>query len=101
MESELLKIIFITDTYFVNEDYKDCFFKKRVIGMSNDKPIYIGGFDIKENRPKVMFKGYEAGTIFLVRKNDDSLEDIKAELNKLIGDSVYEGFGKYIIMGGE
>lgn len=101
MESDLIKIIFTTDMYFNDDSDRNCFFKKRVIGMSNDKPIYIGGFDIKENKPKVMFKGYEAGAIFLVRKNNDSLEDIKAELNKLIGDSVYEGFGKYIIMGGE
>jgi len=43
-----------------------------------------------------MYKGYEAGTVFLIMEN--KFETIKNRLETSIGDLINEGFGKYIIL---
>lgn len=95
MEAQTLKIVFTTDVYFKDSERSKSFFQNRVIGMSNEKPVYIGGFDMNKG-VKPMFKGYGAGTVFLVKNEKEmSLEE---ELNDLIGASRLEGFGQYFIL---
>ncbi|QAT61162.1 type III-B CRISPR module-associated protein Cmr3 [Acidilutibacter cellobiosedens] len=93
INSSIIKLIFTSPVYFKGENDLN---KIGVIGISSDKPIYIGGFDIKEKAAKQMYKGYEAGTVFLIMEN--KFETIKNRLETSIGDLINEGFGKYIIL---
>lgn len=103
LTNDEFKVIFTSDTYF--KDNIDNVFDKyfKIIGISNDKPIYIGGFDMisknKQGAPKAMHKGYSAGTVLLVKINEN-LEKYKIveyldEIMKLDED---KGFNKYIWM---
>ncbi len=101
IEGPILKLIFTSDVYF-EENIMNVFEKMaEVIGIVNDKPIYIGGYDIvKGKNPRMMYKGYGAGTIVLLevknyRENKIRVKDyIDKELEKINP----KGFGKYIIM---
>ncbi len=73
----IYKIIFTSESYFLEKT--DSFFKKNnitILGMSNSKPIYIGGYDMKDKRTKggairKMYKGYSPGTVFLIKSNKE------------------------------
>lgn len=96
-DSNIIKIIFTSDVYFKESRQWEDFLINNVIGMSNDKPIYIGGFDLNKG-VKPMFKGYEAGTVFLVEKKHEDVYRIEEKLDGLIGNSKLEGFGQYFIL---
>lgn len=92
LEGDTYKILFTSETYFT-KNIEDVFKEKgiEVLGMSNGKPIYIGGYDMKGNKDKKdkdiairkMYKGYEAGTVVLIRVNENSnIEGINKELTQ-------------------
>lgn len=99
------KLIFTSDTYFKKNIY-DLFEQSfEILGISNDKPIYIGGFDMissknkKYGAPRRMYKGFSAGTILLLRMNKgvkrkQALDDLK----KIMKLEYEKGFNKYIVM---
>lgn len=96
-----IKIILTTDTYF-KESLKSLFEKNglKILGISNDKPIYIGGYDMVSKNGKggirKMYKGYSAGTVILAElceKKESTLNDIY----KLVLDKNIKGFNKSII----
>lgn len=93
----IYKIIFTSETYFV--DGIDSFLRKNnitILGMSNDKPIYIGGYDMKGNGTiRRMYKGYSAGTVLLIKIN----KDINSKnIYELLKDENKKGFNNCIII---
>lgn len=70
-KGEFAKIIFTSNAYF-KQNLKNIFDEEvELVGLVNDKPIYIGGFDIKESKAKKMYRGYPAGSILLLKLKDD------------------------------
>ncbi|WP_032123137.1 type III-B CRISPR module-associated Cmr3 family protein [Clostridium amazonitimonense] len=97
LNSGIYKILFTSETYFPKGI--DSFFKKnniRILGVSNDKPIYIGGYDMQgKGTIRKMYKGYSAGTVILVEFNNNSNTKDIYELLK--NDSV-KGFNNCVIL---
>lgn len=100
LNGNIFKVIFTSDTFFdknIKEIFQD---KLEIIGLSNDKPIFIGGFDMKargeKGRPRTMYKGYSAGTVILieVKEQCDVLEEIKERMKSITS----KGFNKYVIL---
>ncbi|MGG7163508.1 type III-B CRISPR module-associated Cmr3 family protein [Clostridium ihumii] len=98
LSGNLYKIIFTSETYF-NENINDYLEKNNIIilGMSNGKPLYIGGYDMKgkKGNPRVMYKGFSAGTVILVEiKKDYNIQDIK----EIIKCGNTKGFNNCIVL---
>lgn len=100
LNGNVFKVIFTSDTFFdknIKEVFED---KLEVIGLSNDKPIFIGGFDMKvrgkKGSPRTMYKGYSAGTVILlkVKKQCNVLEEIKERMKSITS----KGFNNYVIL---
>ena len=55
---EKLKVILTSDSYFIESGSVADLFKDNIeiLALVNDKPIYIGGFDVKEKRKKLCIK---------------------------------------------
>ncbi len=103
VNNTILKII-LTSDLFLEENIENIFEDKiKLIGLANDKPIYIGGYDLEKRQARKMYKGYGAGTILLMEV--DSLQENSEEICQMIaqklGQSNPRGFGKYVIMKGE
>lgn len=106
--AKMIKVILTSDSYFekdINKVFED---KMKLVGLVNDKPIYIGGFDMAENKAKKMYKGYPAGTVLLLeilekneKNNTEDKLDIHSYLKEKIKGSKVDGFNEYIYMGVE
>ena len=84
-------VYFKTPAYFEKNGYYPDFFdwnfsceingrKYRIVSMSMDKPLSIGGWDMKANRPKPMKKFVPAGTVYIVECDSEiSLKDFNAD----------------------
>lgn len=101
------RVIFTSDSYFdENLDLKSRLKENfDFLGMANNKPIYIGGIDLKDDsgnkKVRRMYKGYAAGTVLLLQVKNNKHINIKTELDsvvKLKKDENNRGFNKYIIM---
>lgn len=97
----IFKILFTSDTYFYESIDKVFSGEIKIIGMSNDKPIYIGGFDMQRSKgqQRKMYKGYPAGTVIIVEVINDSLETrdlIKNKMNNFNS----KGFNQYVVIEG-
>ncbi|BDR81185.1 hypothetical protein N072000002_13650 [Clostridium tetani] len=97
------KIIFTSDAYFndsINKVFKDLGIK--ILGLSNDKPIYIGGYDMqkkgsaKKGSVRTMYKGYSAGTVILARVTDDYNQDI--DIYEVLKNNNVKGFNNLVII---
>jgi CRISPR-associated protein Cmr3 len=75
LSSDMFKLYFLTPAIFKNGILPSWIDKKtlkgeyngvklELIAISNTKPQYIGGWDIKENRPKPMFKAVGSGSVY-------------------------------------
>jgi CRISPR-associated protein Cmr3 len=94
------KIILTSDSYFT-KDINQIFENKNIelLSIVNDKPIYIGGYDMEKRNKESsnekgirrMYKGYSAGSIFLVEIKEDNID-----LNECIKN--YKGFNNYIVV---
>lgn len=96
--SGVYKIIFTSETYFAKGI--ESFFESNhisVLGISNDKPIYIGGYDMKKGKGCIrkMYKGYSAGTVVLVKV----IEGIDMEkICELFKNENVKGFNRCVIL---
>lgn len=103
------KIVITSEAYFeinddksINEKKKEetksinSIFEKeglKLIGIANEKPISIGGYDMKDKKYKTMYKGYSAGTIFLIKAQELNIETVQ----KILGVNS-KGFNKFVII---
>lgn len=71
----------------------------KIISASIGKPISIGGFDMKTNSHKKMYKAVPAGSVYVVKlnKNVESIKDLKERLSITCIDTK-KGFGKFEIL---
>lgn len=85
LDTDLIKVLLLQEVYF-KKNIREIFNENsslKILGISNPKPIYIGGYDMQEKAAKTMYKGYPAGTIFLLEKNKSvNNSNIKLYLNK-------------------
>ncbi|MBS5825352.1 MAG: hypothetical protein KID00_16165, partial [Clostridium argentinense] len=95
---EKLKVILTSDSYFIESGSVADLFKDNIeiLALVNDKPIYIGGFDVKEKKEKAMYKGYSAGTVLLLQNKSDEDINIKEYLNMKLTNKVENRFNKLI-----
>ncbi|WP_055666014.1 type III-B CRISPR module-associated Cmr3 family protein [Desnuesiella massiliensis] len=98
---EKVKVVLTSDSYF-----KECLEKSfndeiKIQALVNDKPIYIGGFDLVKNKEKVMYKGYSAGTVILLQNTSNNDVNINEYLSKKITADFTNGFNQYIYVKGE
>lgn len=104
-----LKVILLTPSIFNSGVFPEFIEQRELEGIkfklktySVGKPFKIGGFDIKENKPKTMYTCVPSGSVYYIELEDEnqkeefinkvylkSISDIKAE----------EGFGLCIIGG--
>ena len=64
-----------------------------------DKPLSIGGFDVKERCPKPMRKAVPPGSVFyLQNKKNLSFENIERRLKEIIHEETQKGFGAFEIL---
>ena len=104
IKEKYFKIYFLTPAVFKNGWYPDFLddklegymngFKVKLVASSIGKAKYIGGWDIKENRPKSMFKAIPEGSIFFFEILDGEFEKKEALVDKSY-DKI--GYGKYIV----
>lgn len=95
-KNNIYKIIFTSETYFI-EGIEQSFNENgiEILGISNEKPIYIGGYDMKgKGTVRKMYKGYEAGTVILVKVNENDSDSIY----KLLKNNSVKGFNNYAIL---
>lgn len=99
-ENTMFKILFTSDTFF-DKDIDEYFAGKnlKIVAMSNDKPIFVGGYDMKAKKAKQMLKGYSAGTIVFV-KDIRGQKIRKSDLEKLFGKNT-RGFNQALILKGD
>lgn len=96
LEGEVYKLIFTSETYF-EKGIKSFFESNHIefLGISNDKPIYIGGYDMKgKGSVRKMYKGYSAGTVVLIRFAKDSNKNIY----EILKNNNVKGFNNCIIL---
>lgn len=87
-----------------------------VVGASTANPMHIGGYDMKITDHKYMYKGLEAGTVYLLdisKLNGDisNLKELRTKIEESMNENIkneskgienYKGFNKFIIVpGGE
>lgn len=66
--------------------------------IANDKPQYIGGWDMAKKQPKPMQKAYPAGTVFFVQFTDEGkIKEFQTQFNNKIGELTKEGFGQFFL----
>ncbi len=95
--SSYFKVVFTTPTYLNFEETKNKIFS--IIGLANDKPKYIGGFDVKKLKPKTMKRMLPAGSTAIIEaKESIGIEEIKKELNEYFNYENYRGFNKFLII---
>lgn len=102
--NNIFKIVFTSETYFAENI--DKYFKNiglKILGMANDKPIYIGGYDMKtkgkqNGSARKMYKGYPSGTVLLVETINK--QNVKQQLLNNFSDKMKNsrGFNKYVIL---
>ena len=100
------KIVLTTSAIFKNGWLPDWIDETTLVGEFNglkikllvaaiDKPIYIGGFDMKEKKPKPMFKAVPAGSVYYFELINGNMEEVKNAFHQKAISDVYseQGFG--------
>ena len=89
IHSNIIKVYFATPTIFENGWCPQVFLNGNLEGVSFQlltyaigKPLYAGGFDMKMQKPKYMFKAIPAGSVYYLQTN--SIEDAKLLAQKLL-----------------
>ncbi|SHH53840.1 type III-B CRISPR module-associated Cmr3 family protein [Tepidibacter thalassicus] len=105
LENNYVKLVLTTESIFE----ETAFFPKiedinaKVVGIVNDKPIYIAGYDMLRKRPKPMMKANKKGCVYILEFENvkgKSLKDIKDEIEKAIDFSEknsYRGFNRFVL----
>jgi CRISPR-associated protein Cmr3 len=88
IHSNIVKVYLSTPAIFENGWCPKSFLKNefdtipfKLLTYSIGKPIYAGGFDMKEQKPKYMFKAVPAGSVYYLQTN--SVEEAKQLAQKL------------------
>ncbi len=81
ISSQKFVLYFSTPAVFKNGWYPDIFDKDlkysfngisaKIISAAMDKPLYIGGWDMKENKPKAMQKFIAPGTVYILETDKE------------------------------
>ncbi len=108
MSGDIFKMYLLTPAIFKNGWYPDFLNENfegkingvriKLIAASLGKSEYIGGWDMKHNSPKSMYKAVPAGSVYYFRVLDGKKEDI-LKIDNIIDNKEYkkQGFGKVII----
>ena len=69
--------------------------KLKLLTAAIGKPIHIGGFDIKEKKPKPMYKAIPAGSVYYFELEDGDIEEVKNIFHQKTISDIYpeQGFG--------
>jgi len=69
--------------------------KLKLLTAAIGKPVLVGGFDIKENRPKPMYKAVPAGSVYYFELLDGEMSDVISSFHeKALSDIMSkQGFG--------
>lgn len=88
IHSNIIRVYFATPAVFENGWCPQIFLQTDFEGVSFNlltcavgKPIYAGGFDMKAQTPKYMFKAIPAGSVYYLKTN--SVDDAKVLAKKL------------------
>ncbi len=70
-------------------------FKLKLLTAAIGKPVYIGGFDMKERKPKPMFKAVPAGSVYYFEIEEGDMEKAKEVFHQKAISDIYneQGFG--------
>lgn len=98
---EKLKVILTSDSYFTKSFAKLFNDDMKILALVNDKPIYIGGFDVAKNKEKAMYKGYSAGTVLLLQNESGKDINLQKYLDMRLRNELKNGFNEYICVKGE
>lgn len=95
----LFKIILLTPAITEKGNLLKLNADKEIITGFVDNYIAIGGWDIKEKKPKTLYRAIPAGSVFYIRtKNKLSISDLYYELGFSLSEKrKNEGFGLYLI----
>lgn len=95
IHSEVVKVYLATPAIFENGWCPQSFLNNEIDGIrfkllafSVGKPVYAGGFDMKEQKPKFMFKAVPAGSVYYLQAG--STDDAKKLAEKLIAQNHIE-----------
>lgn len=94
---EVVKVILTSDSYFsgnIESYFEDSI---KVLAVVNDKPLYMGGYDIAENKAKVMKKGFSAGSIILLKNISNESVDLRKLIKNNSQVSYNQGFNKFLL----
>ena len=98
------KIVLTTPAIFKNGWLPDWIDETTLVGEFNglkiklltaaiDKPIHIGGFDMKEKKPKPMFKAVPAGSVYYFELIDGNMGEVKNTFHQKAISDVYPEYG--------
>ncbi|MEO1927848.1 MAG: type III-B CRISPR module-associated Cmr3 family protein, partial [Nautiliaceae bacterium] len=108
ISGDIFKIYLLTPAIFRNGWYPDFLDENfegkinevriKLIAASLGKNEYIGGWDIRKNSPKPMYKAVPVGSVYYFKILEGNKEDI-LEIDNIVSNEEYKkhGFGKMII----
>ena len=69
--------------------------KIKLLTAAIGKPIHIGGFDMKEKKPKPMFKAVPAGSVYYFELINGNIDEVKNTFHQKAISDIYpkQGFG--------
>lgn len=104
--AEQFKILLTTPAIFRKGWIPDWIDEEKLVGKYNGltmklltaaigKAIYIGGFDMKERKPKPMYKAVPAGSVYYFELEEGNMEKVKKTFHQKAISDVYseQGFG--------
>lgn len=94
-QTDLCKVYFKTPTFIPNDFLQKVTCEAAFIGNA----ISIGGFDVKEKRPKPMLKAIPAGSYFVLSSTfEKSIESWKKDIHEILNPLNKNGFGSFQII---
>ncbi|QUI23984.1 type III-B CRISPR module-associated protein Cmr3 [Vallitalea pronyensis] len=102
-----VKMMTTTPTVFCEKEKGICYSTPKlkgfqIVGAAMDKPIMIGGYDMKKRMPKTIYHAVPAGAIYLMKgEKSMSLSNIRKMLQEELREKVvddYKGFGQFMLV---
>jgi CRISPR-associated protein Cmr3 len=98
-KEKFFKLYFKTATLFKNSWWEKNSIKGLTLLSANvGKYIPIGGFDMEKNKPKAMRRFIPAGSVFVYKIEDESINIRETIENEIKFDESYKGFGLFEIL---
>jgi CRISPR-associated protein Cmr3 len=98
-KSNYIKIVFISPSIFKNKED----IKKDIKAYTNSKPYLIGGYDMKEKKPKPMKNYIPEGSVYIL-KNEKFKNKTISEIEEIINREYFEkedqiiGYSRYKVI---